>query len=436
MSDSLIWTLLGHLVCIAQWAAFILVDYAYLGRGRRFRHPCVWAALLALAVLTLSVLCGFGFFNIKSVVSNIIYLLVIALLFGGTAVDRMSACIINGILCLLTENTVSFVFARLHGICPGEVWHYRTCLAALVISILLVGILVARFLCRWNHCSALDPLQALLMSFFPGVVVLLNIFIMISSNRRVPTLLDLMLTVGLTIAVLVHLAIVQMFNDQVVQRQNSRYRAQLEQQRAEALLDSYTEQRRLTHEFTNHMTALTALLDQGDLKGAQAYIASVSKTVAAGTTIMDTHNPLLDSILSKKYEEAAKVGVNIYFDLCDLKRMPFDSMDMVIVLSNLLDNATRAAAQALPPEVHVRIRKTPEEYLISVRNRVQQDLLLEEGKLPGTTKKESGHGMGLANVQDVLRKYGAEYTVSCRDRWFRFTCAIPCAVHDMSTDNL
>lgn len=96
MSDSFIWTLLGHLVCIAQWAAFILVDYAYLGRGRRFRHPCVWAALLALAVLTLSVLCGFGFFNIKSVVSNIIYLLVIALLFGGTAVDRMSACIING----------------------------------------------------------------------------------------------------------------------------------------------------------------------------------------------------------------------------------------------------------------------------------------------------------------------------------------------------
>ena len=234
MSDSFIWTLLGHLVCIAQWAAFILVDYAYLGRGRRFRHPCVWAALLALAVLTLSVLCGFGFFNIKSVVSNIIYLLVIALLFGGTAVDRMSACIINGILCLLTENTVSFVFARLHGICPGEVWHYRTCLAALVISILLVGILVARFLCRWNHCSALDPLQALLMSFFPGVVVLLNIFIMISSNRRVPTLLDLMLTVGLTIAVLVHLAIVQMFNDQVVQGQASHFQAALEQQRAEA----------------------------------------------------------------------------------------------------------------------------------------------------------------------------------------------------------
>lgn len=82
----------------------------------------------------------------------------------------------------------------------------------------------------------------------------------------------------------------------------------------------------------------------------------------------------------------------------------------------------------------MRIRKTPEEYLISVRNRVQQDLLLE-GQA-ARHHQGGGHGMGLANVQDVLRKYGAEYTVSCRDRWFRFTCAIPCAVHDMSTDNL
>ena len=357
--------------------------------------------------------------------ASMLQIIVIALLFGGTAVDRMSACIINGILCLLTENTVSFVFARLHGICPGEVWRYRTCLAALVISILLVGILVARFLCRWNHCSALDPLQALLMSFFPGVVVLLNIFIMISSNRRVPTLLDLMLTVGLTIAVLVHLAIVQMFNDQVVQGQASHFQAALEQQRAEALMESYTAQRRLTHEFTNHIAALDALLRQGDLTGAQEYLSSVSKVVAAGTTILDTHNPLLDSLLSRKYEEAAQQGVELYFDLCDLKDLPFCGTDLVIVISNLLDNAIRAAAQAKPPEVYLRARRNEEEYLISVRNRVQKDLELVDGELPRSTKAEPGHGMGLVNVREVLDRCRCEYTLSCRDRWFRFTCAVP-----------
>ena len=187
-----------------------------------------------------------------------------------------------------------------------------------------------------------------------------------------------------------------------------------------------TFQRRLTHEFTNHISALRALLEQGDVAGAQNYIAGVDKAVAASTTIMDTHNPLLDSILTRKYEEAARQGVSVYFDLCDLRNFPLSGVDMVTVLANLLDNAICAAAQAYPPEVYVRVRKTEEEYLLSVRNRVQRDVELPpDGQLPRTTRKEPGHGMGLSNVRDVLLRHGAEYTLSCRDNWFRFTCAVP-----------
>ena len=389
MSEVFTDALLGHLVCLVQANAFIMVEWAYLGRGK-LRWPVLWAELLCMGQLCLSFVTEMPFFNVQAILLNVLYLFVTAQLFGGTMTDKLTACLINGTMCLLVENTVNYTYSWFTGVRTGEAWQHTGCL-----------------------------------SFFPGVAVVLNIVLMVTGTRQPATLVTMLLTFGMSVAVLVHIAIVQMFNEQVVQRENSRYRARLEQQRAEALLDSYTEQRRLTHEFTNHMSALSALLDQDDLKGARTYLASVSKLVAAGTTIMDTHNPLLDSILSKKYEEAAQKGVTVYFDLCDLKEIPFDGMDMVIVLSNLLDNAIRAAAQALPPEVYVRIRKTPEEYLLSVRNRVQDDLDLEDNKLPGTTKKESGHGMGFANVQEVLRKYGAEYTVSCRDRWFRFTCAIP-----------
>lgn len=45
MSDSFIWTMLGHLVCIAQWAAFILVDYAdSAGAGGSVTPVCGCAA--------------------------------------------------------------------------------------------------------------------------------------------------------------------------------------------------------------------------------------------------------------------------------------------------------------------------------------------------------------------------------------------------------
>ena len=99
--------------------------------------------------------------------------------------------------------------------------------------------------------------------------------------------------------------------------------------------------------------------------------------------------------------------------------------DKLNVISNLLDNAIRAAAQAKPPEVYLRARRNEEEYLISVRNRVQKDLELVDGELPRSTKAEPGHGMGLVNVREVLDRCRCEYTLSCRDRWFRFTCAVP-----------
>ncbi len=194
---------------------------------------------------------------------------------------------------------------------------------------------------------------------------------------------------------------------------------------AEALLESYQTQRQLTHEFTNHTDALALLLQQGDYEGAKAYLSTLTKTIAANTTIMNTHNPLLDALLSKKYEEASRKGVMVYFDLPDLRDMPMGQTDLVIVLSNLLNNAIEAAAQADPPEVYVRMRKSEDEVVLSVRNRVEKDLNLADGQLPRISQKGAGHGFGLWNVRDVLKKYGGEYTISCRGCWFRFTCTIP-----------
>jgi len=284
MSDAFAEMMLGHLVCLVQGNAFILVEWAYLGRGK-LRWPVLWAELLCMGQLGLSLATGMSFFNVQSVLLNVLYLFVTAQLFGGTMTDKLTACLINGTMCLLVENTVNYTYSWFTGVRTGEAWQHPGCLIALCAANLIVGAAVAHSLYSWNQKCALQPLQALVMSFFPGVAVVLNIVLMVTGTQQPATRMTMLLTFGMSVAVLVHIAIVQMFNDQVVQRQNSRYRAQLEQQRAEALLDSYTEQRRLTHEFTNHMTALTALLDQGDLKGAQAYIASVSKTVAAGTTL-------------------------------------------------------------------------------------------------------------------------------------------------------
>lgn len=319
------WYMYGHWICLAQWLGFIMVEYAYLGKGR-VKHPLVWSGVITMLTMTLSVVYNFGFFTPRAVALTILFLFITVMLFGGTPGQKFTACLINGTMCLLVENSMRYVISWMLKCELQQVIQRADCLIIIAVANMVVGAAVAFLVGKWRRRNALEPLQALTMSFFPGVVVVLNILLMLTDNNKRATMATMGMTVGLTVAVMVHLCIVAMFNDQVMQRRSLHFQAELEQQRASALLD----------------------------------------------------------------------------------------------------NAICAAAQAYPPEVYVRVRKTEEEYLLSVRNRVQRDVELPpDGQLPRTTRKEPGHGMGLSNVRDVLLRHGAEYTLSCRDNWFRFTCAVP-----------
>ncbi len=321
------WYMYGHWICLAQWLGFIMVEYAYLGKGR-VKHPLVWSGVITMLTMTLSVVYNFGFFTPRAVALTILFLFITVMLFGGTPGQKFTACLINGTMCLLVENSMRYVISWILKCELQQVIQRADCLIIIAVANMVVGAAVAFLVGKWRRRNALEPLQALTMSFFPGVVVVLNILLMLTDNNKRATMATMGMTVGLTVAVMVHLCIVAMFNDQVMQRRSLHFQAELEQQRASALLDSYTAQRRLTHEFTNHISALRALLAQGDVGGAQDYIAGVDKAVAASTTIMDTHNPLLDSILTRKYEEATRQGVSVYFDLCDLRDFPLSGVDM------------------------------------------------------------------------------------------------------------
>ena len=63
----------------------------------------------------------------------------------------------------------------------------------------------------------------------------------------------------------------------------------------------------------------------------------------SATAVVNTHNPLLDALLSTEYRDAAKHKVQLSLDLCDLEHFPLRDTELVTVMCNLLDNAIRAA---------------------------------------------------------------------------------------------
>ena len=76
------WFFIGHMVCVSQWAAFLLVDRAYLGKGR-VKHVGFWSVVLVAGMLAFSLIFQIGFFTLETVWYNVGYVLLSTLLFGG-----------------------------------------------------------------------------------------------------------------------------------------------------------------------------------------------------------------------------------------------------------------------------------------------------------------------------------------------------------------
>ena len=103
------------------------------------------------------------------------------MLFGGTPGQKFTACLINGTMCLLVENSMRYVISWILKCELQQVIQRADCLIIIAVANMVVGAAVAFLVGKWRRRNALEPLQALTMSFFPGVVVVLNILLKVLS---------------------------------------------------------------------------------------------------------------------------------------------------------------------------------------------------------------------------------------------------------------
>ncbi len=292
---------------------------------------------------------------------------------------------------------------------------------------LLVGWLFCKLMPRRKSEHSLPPVQRVLALFYPFMAVCMSFLVTKLTQQESSPLLTGM-SLLLFASLLAHMLLIEILNDQAGREQQLllvRQAAALEQEKAEALLDAYTAQRKLSHEFSNHILALDTCVQAGDLAGAAAYIRQIRAENEEQLLVVNTRNPILDALFSRKYREASQAGISVFFDLCDLSAIPLETPELVVILANLLSNAIEGAAGATSPELRVKVRNNGDELFLSVRNRVKRDIPIRNNQPPATTKPEPGHGIGLQNVLQIVRKHNGLYAISCEKGYFQVAISIP-----------
>lgn len=190
-----------------------------------------------------------------------------------------------------------------------------------------------------------------------------------------------------------------------------------------ALEQNYRRQRKSAHEFEHHLQVLRDLLEQNEVRSAREYLDRLKKNRSIHVMSVSSRHPVVDVILNQKYQTARENEITVQIQVNDLSGVDIPTDSLVVVLTNLLDNAIEACRRIDGyREIFCSILHDDGLY-ICIRN-TSDPVQIVDGKIPTSKQDSLSHGFGLMSVSYVLDQLGAEYTFGYEEGWFHFAAEI------------
>ena len=175
------------------------------------------------------------------------------------------------------------------------------------------------------------------------------------------------------------------------------------------------------HDMKNHIAAVKGIcnmkLQEGQEEGFReiaTYLDSIGTNYNILKNEVNSGNVLLDATLNMKINYAMSKGITAKADIRIPKDWQYDSMDMVIVLGNLLDNAIEACEQLAKDKARklgIELKYDKGNLFLFLENTYSGSLdgtsgIASENQFPKTSKRDKQkHGIGMKNIAEVVQKY-------------------------------
>lgn len=194
----------------------------------------------------------------------------------------------------------------------------------------------------------------------------------------------------------------------------------------QSAINNYNEQRKIVHEFKNHIECISSLLHHEEYERVNKYISQIQVTMNHNHDLMDTNNKLVNVILNSKYTEACEKNILFVVKANDLSSINMEDQDLVIVLSNLINNAIEACERSEKKVIKLKLVRENKRLIVSATNSYDCEPVKVAGKYI-TSKSEDiqYHGIGIENIKEVVERYQGTYAIKCENNEFLFSILLP-----------
>lgn len=189
---------------------------------------------------------------------------------------------------------------------------------------------------------------------------------------------------------------------------------------------NYEQQRKYLHDYKNQLACIQGMLEEGRTKETLAYIAKLTGGIRKSADHINANHTVVNVVLNQKYQEAGEKGIVMTIAVNDLSGLTISEEEIVTLLVNLIDNAIEACGKLDQNKIiQFKMMLEEGELILAVRNPVKEPVRVEGGKAATTKQDVLNHGIGLLNVEAVIKKNAGTSVIPCEEGWFSFSAMIP-----------
>ena len=183
----------------------------------------------------------------------------------------------------------------------------------------------------------------------------------------------------------------------------------------------YERQGRKMHDYKNQIRTIQVLLKESDMQAAAELAERLTESISVEMSAVNTNHPIVNAVLNQKFHAAREQGVSIIFRVGDMNRIRLDGEEIVILFSNLLDNAihecVKVVKEGRKAVINIKLVQEGGKLIFSVKNPVAEKVQVTDGIV--LDSNGGMHGVGLMNVKAVVDKYGGDFAISCDSEKFQ-----------------
>lgn len=184
--------------------------------------------------------------------------------------------------------------------------------------------------------------------------------------------------------------------------------------------ENFDRQKKREHEYKNEMMVISSLLKQNKLEKLHTLLDQYNAEIAHNIDAIDTNHVIVNAILNTKLQEARERGIVFVLKINDLSALKMKDEDIVVILSNMLNNAIEACEKCSGKRIiRVKAVKEGKTTIFSVINTIHEIPHFIDGRYQ-TTKEEQFHGIGIENVKEIVSKYNGTCAIRCDSEQFYF----------------